>query len=78
MAQYGGVYRAVIISTNDPGDGGRVQVRLPAMPAGGMWAEVCTPFGAPPNTMPAIGGTVIVAFEMGDINRPIVLGSVPN
>jgi len=76
MPQYG-IYRGVIINSADPDGGGRVQVRVPAvMAVANAWAPVCTAFGAPPNATPHIGGTVLVAFEGGDVTHPVVLGAL--
>ena len=77
MAQLQGVYRGVIVNAADPTGGGRVQVRIPALAmATMMWADVCTPFGAARNATPSIGGDVVIAFENGDMNHPIVLGAI--
>jgi uncharacterized protein involved in type VI secretion and phage assembly len=77
MAQLPGVYRGVIVNAADPAGDGRVQVRIPALAmATTMWADVCTPFGAPRNATPTIGGEVLVAFEGGSVDHPIVLGAI--
>ncbi|HWA63136.1 MAG TPA: phage baseplate assembly protein V [Caulobacteraceae bacterium] len=76
MAQYGGVYRGVIVNTADPDAAGRVQVRIPGVLMTTAWAPVCMAFGAPPNAAPTIGGSVMVAFEAGDAQHPVVLGSL--
>ena len=78
MAQLGGVYRGVVINNADPQGDGRVQVRLPGMPMGGSaWAPVCAALGAPRNTAgPSIGSDVVVAFENGSADHPIVLGVI--
>lgn len=75
--QNGGVYVGVVSNAADPQGQGRVQVQLPSlMTGGGQWAAVCTAFGAPRNTGPSVGSKVLVAFENGDMNRPVVLGAL--
>jgi uncharacterized protein involved in type VI secretion and phage assembly len=76
LAQYGGVYRGMVTNTADPQSKGRVQVRLTGIMAATSWAPVCTAVGAPRNTVPPIGSTVIVAFENGDAQHPVVLGAI--
>ena len=76
MAQFGGVYRGMIVNTADPEGSGRVQVRVPSVLMATVWAPVCTAFGAPPNAVPSIASTVLVAFEGGDAQHPVVLGEI--
>jgi hypothetical protein len=76
LAKYGGVYRGMVVNSVDPAGQGRVQVRLVSLMITTGWAPVCTAPGAPPNALPPLGGTVIVAFEGGDLDSPIVLGSI--
>jgi len=66
-----------IINNIDPTNKGRVQVKLAAVGAlPSAWALVCQPFGATAVT-PRIGDDVVVAFENGDPDAPIVLGTLP-
>lgn len=67
MALYG-VYRGMVTDNVDPGAGGRVRISVEGRQA---WA-LCT------LSTPAIqvGSMVIVAFEAGDPDRPVVLGKV--
>src|SRR5262245_47914404 len=76
MAQFG-VYYGIVSNTADPEASGRVQIQTPTvMAATGQWAPVCTAVGASPNAALPIGSTVLVAFEGGDVSRPVVLGTV--
>lgn len=73
MANFG-IYRGIVTNNIDPK--GRVQISLPFLAASNQqWANVCTAFGAPPNTRPSVGTQVWVAFEAGDPRFPIVLGT---
>lgn len=80
---YFGVYRALVTSIEDPTNRGRVQLRLPALPAeeGGdllLWATLCTPYADDDQglaILPEVGSHVVVAFEAGDVHHPYVVGS---
>ena len=76
MAQYPGIYRGVIVNAVDPGANGRVQIRVPSLAIATQWAFVCTAVGAPRNSVPSIGSDVVVAFEGGSADHPIVLGVI--
>jgi uncharacterized protein involved in type VI secretion and phage assembly len=70
MAVVNGVVRGIVTDCLDPSQKGRVRLRLPAIPGGDSnWAASCTN-----NLRP--GDEVIVAFEHGDMNRPVVLGKL--
>lgn len=69
---FNGVCLGVVVGSADPLGKGRVMVQVPGVGAAG-WAPVCQPFGTRGGTI-ATGGTVVVAFEHGDPQRPIVLG----
>jgi type VI secretion system secreted protein VgrG len=63
-----------------------VKVRFPWLPAGtdeensSAWIRVAQnhPAGAPGTFLPEVGDEVLVAFEHGDPDRPVVLGALWN
>ena len=63
-----GVYRGIVVDNNDPGVSGRVKVSVEGRQA---WA-LSTLDG--PRVQ--VGSMVIVAYEHGDADRPVVLGRV--
>jgi hypothetical protein len=71
-----GVYRAVVSSTSDPDQGGRVQVLVPAIPSGSSaWASTALP----PESRASYrsGQRVWVMFEGGDVGYPVIMGVIP-
>lgn len=67
--RYYGVYRALVVDTRDPMQNGRVRIRVPSV-TGDMdsgWAFVAA-------SAPEEGDTVVVAFEEGELQSPIVIG----
>jgi hypothetical protein len=69
-----GVYRGMVSGNVDPTRGGRVQVSVPAAGLSSTWAPVCVTGGPTSVGSYSVGSTVVIAFEAGDPNRPIVLG----
>ncbi len=77
-----GVVSATVADTRDPEEEGRVQLLFSWMgdePVLSNWVR-CTHFGVGEGFgslfVPEIGTEVLVAFEMGDPNRPYVLGGL--
>lgn len=71
MAVINGVMQGVVTDTVDPMRKSRVRLRLPSLPgASTSWAPSCV-------TGLKAGDTIVVAFENGDPDKPIVLGRVP-
>ncbi|MGN6332785.1 MAG: phage baseplate assembly protein V [Motilibacteraceae bacterium] len=70
----------VVSSLNDPNGWGRVKVKLPTL--GGIdvgWARVLLPSGGPDRGLVVphqVNDEVVVGFEEGDLERPVVLGGV--
>jgi uncharacterized protein involved in type VI secretion and phage assembly len=67
-------------SNVDPFGLGRVQVYLPHLSDENLspWVRVSAPFAgrdAGAFFLPNVGDEVLVAFEQGDVNRPLVVGS---
>ncbi len=76
MGRLPGVYMASVMSALDPMGQGRVQIRVTsAFAAANMWAPACVLGGT--NASYKAGDTVVVAFEGGDMDHPIVLGKLP-
>jgi uncharacterized protein involved in type VI secretion and phage assembly len=78
-----GCYEATVTENNDPKRIVRVRVRPPEI-AGAFvlaWARVMAPFAGPGHglvALPSAGDHVMVIFEAGDANRPVVVGSLWN
>ena len=74
-----GVYRAIVTDNKDPEGRARLQVQVPDVERGEVWAELATlmagnGYGTP--FLPEIGDEVLVAFEAGDVARPYVVGAL--
>jgi uncharacterized protein involved in type VI secretion and phage assembly len=74
-----GLVRGEVTENFDLTMQGRVQVKIPTIPDIEPWASVCAPFAGDGYglwCMPQVGDIVLIAFENGDIDWPIVVGSV--
>jgi hypothetical protein len=72
-----GIYRARVLSLDDPTGSGRVQVLVPSISGQASgWAVPCLP-GADASDM-EIDDMVWVMFEGGDPTFPVVLGKLPD
>ncbi len=73
-----GKFRGVVVANMDPQQLGRLLARVPAMGSGELnWATPCIPFpaaGIPTLAVPAIGTSVWIEFEGGDLEYPIWSG----
>jgi len=69
---YYGIYRAVVSGGADPESSGRIQVSVPDLPSGSVWARTCSPPGV--RGRYSTGQMVWVMFEKGDLNYPVVIG----
>ena len=74
-----GKYRGTIVDNVDPMLRGRVRVSVPGVLNSRTkpWAEICLPaFDGLTAAAPAIGSSVLVEFEAGDVRRPICTGKL--
>jgi len=78
-----GVATAIVTNNQDPDKRGRVKVKFPWFSDQNEsdWARVAAPMAGKDRglfTLPEVGDEVLVAFEMGDIRFPYVVGSLWN
>lgn len=77
-----GVAVGVVVEAQDPETRGRIKVKFPWLPGerGGktsFWARVALPLAGAERAsfvLPEIDDEVLVAFEHGDLRRPVVVG----
>lgn len=77
-----GLYTAIVTNTNDPTGRGQVKVRFPWLDDSGesYWVRVSTLGGGGGQgltMLPSVNDQVLVAFEHGDFDRPVIVGSLP-
>ncbi|MGI4827095.1 MAG: type VI secretion system Vgr family protein [Janthinobacterium lividum] len=79
---WSGIVSARVTAHNDPKKMGRIQVQFFWQEDGSThWARATSPHAGPDRGfmfMPEVGDEVAVAFEDGDPERPVILGSVWN
>lgn len=78
-----GVVSAIVTDNKDPEDGGRVRIAMPWLDADHVsgWARVAFPGGGKDRGiafLPEVNDEVLVAFEHGDPDKPMVLGGLFN
>ena len=78
-----GLYIGLVTRSNDPLNIGRVKVRYPWMhdDEESHWARVVQPYAGNERGLffiPEVGDEVILAFELGDIHQPLVVGCTWN
>ncbi|MFD2114157.1 phage baseplate assembly protein V [Paenibacillus yanchengensis] len=76
-----GVYIGIVTDNKDEQNYGRVQVKVPIFDNNHIlnWARVATLMaGSKQGTLfvPDVGDEVLIAFHMGDVRQPIVIGSL--
>src|SRR5215467_211136 len=78
-----GVWLGIVVDNKDGGDnpGYRVKVKFPWLndQETTFWARIAVPMAGPDRgtyTLPEVDAQVLVVFEHGDINRPIVVGAL--
>jgi uncharacterized protein involved in type VI secretion and phage assembly len=79
----GGVQVAVVTQNEDPDGLGRVRVKYPELgeETEGWWARIAAPGAGGDRGLlmtPLVDDEVLVAFEHGDVRRPLVLGALWN
>ena len=79
---WSGIVSARVMAHNDPKKMGRIQVQFFWQEDGSThWARTTSPHAGPDRGfmfMPEVGDEVAVAFEDGDPERPVILGSLWN
>ena len=68
-----GLHRGLVLVREDPENRSRLLVKMDAMPGWQAWAVPCRPSGS--TELPDVGQQVWLAFEAGDVDRPIWLGA---
>ncbi len=81
VERWTGVVTGIVTNTNDPDNKGRIKVKFPWMQdtMESHWARLVAPGGGKNDgfcAVPEVNAEVMVLFEHGDFNRPVVLGGV--
>ena len=72
-----GIYRAVVISNEDPELKMRVHVKIDGIPEMGLlWAAPIVPLKENERILPVVGDLVWISFREGDPNQPLWLGKI--
>jgi Type VI secretion system/phage-baseplate injector OB domain len=74
MTPMPGLYRATVISNQDPLAKQRLSIRLPTA-SSNVWAEACVPYQS--HALPPAGTSVWIMFEGGDPAHPVWIGTHP-
>jgi len=69
-----GVYRGRLTDITDLAGAGRVKISIPQLGISSVAAPVA--YNCSASWQMTIGATVIVAFENGDVQYPIVIGQI--
>lgn len=73
MSSLPGLYRALVVDTDDPQGRQRLRISIPSIVGfGELWALPCRSPGS--RALPKVGASVWVAFEAGDVRSPVWLG----
>lgn len=81
MKTINGLYRAIVSNIKDPEKMGRIKVVIPELMGNNSESSWCMPCvsvcydNGGDFCLPKLKETVWVAFEQGDINRPVYLGN---
>lgn len=80
MGKYAGLYRAKVVSREDERQRGRIQVQIPSVSGDGksQMVDVCSGCAYDLGgdiAVPKLGDTVWIAFEEGDVNKPVYMGN---
>jgi len=77
MNPLAGIYRAVVISNEDPDNRMKVQVKIDAIPEMGLlWAASVVPLKENDRIRPSVGDLVWISFRNGDPKQPLWLGKI--
>jgi hypothetical protein len=72
-----GIYRAVVISNEDPDNKMKVHVKIDSIPEMGLlWASSVVPLKENERIRPMVGDLVWISFRNGDANQPLWLGKI--